>query len=134
VTRAIIAALNATVPKAFRRATNTAGHAIVGSAAYRSNQDPRGILLHLRTTYGIPSPAKCNANEALFAAPWNTTEPIEAYFDRIEDCFAAAMIASPPYTTEQMIIRTITSIQLTGLYSQALIEWNALPDIGKTWD
>ncbi len=44
------------------------------------------------------------------------------------------MIALPPYTTEQMIIRAITSIQLTGLYSQALIEWNALPDADKTWD
>ena len=134
VTRAVIAALNTAVPKAFRRATNAAGHAIVGSAAYRSNQDPRAILLHLWTTYGIPSPAERNANEALFAAPWNTSEPIEAYFDRIEDCFVAAMIASPPYTTEQMIIRAITSIQLTGLYSQALIEWNALPDADKTWD
>ena len=51
-----------------------------------------------------------------------------------EDCFVAAMIASPPYTTEQMIIRAITSIQLTGLYSQALIEWNALPEADKTWD
>jgi hypothetical protein len=134
ITRAIIAALNVAVPKAFRRATNAAGSAIVGSAAYRSNQYPRDILLHLRSTYGIPSPAERNANEALFAAPWNTAEPIEAYFDRIEDCFVAAMIASPPYTMDQMVTRAITSIQLTGLYSQALIEWNQVPDADKTWD
>lgn len=134
VTRAINAALNTAVPKAFRRGTNAAGAAIVGSAAYRSNQDPRDILRSLRSTYGIPSPAERNANEAMFAAPWNTAEPIEAYFDRIEDCYVAALIASPPYTMEQMIIRAITSIQLTGLYSQALIEWNQLPPANQTWD
>lgn len=134
VTQAIIAALNNAVPKAFRRGTNAAGAAIVGSAAYRSNQDPRDILRSLRATYGIPSPAERNANEAMFAAPWNTSEPIEAYFDRIEDCYVAAIIASPPYTMEQMMIRAITSIQLTGLYSQALIEWNQIPTANQTWD
>ena len=134
VTRAVIAALNVAVPKAFRRGTNAVGGAIVGSAAYRSNQDPRAILLALRTTYGIPSPAERNNNEAMFAAPWNTSEPIETYFDRMEDCYVAALIASPPYTMEQMITRALTSIQLTGLYSQALIEWNLLPTATQTWD
>ncbi len=134
VTRAIIGALNSAVPKAFRRGTNAAGGAIVGSSAYRSNQDPRAILLALRTTYGIPSPTERNANETLFAAPWNTAEPIETYFDRIEDCYVAALIASPPYTMEQMSTRAITSIQLTGLYSQALIEWKMIPAANQTWD
>jgi hypothetical protein len=40
VTRAIIAALNAAVPKAFRHATNTAGHAIVSLAAYQQPGPP----------------------------------------------------------------------------------------------
>lgn len=133
VTRAIIAALNIAVPKAFRRGTNAGGAAIVGSGAYRSNHDPRAILLALRATYGIPSPAERNANEALFTAPWNTAEPIEAYFDRIEDCYVAALIAAPPYTMEQMSARALMSIQLTGLYSQAIIEWNLLP-AGQTWE
>jgi hypothetical protein len=35
---------------------------------------------------------------------------------------------------EQMRARTLTSIQLTGLYSQALIEWNLLPVDNQTWD
>ena len=40
----------------------------------------------------------------------------------------------PPYTMEQMKARALTSIQLTGLYSQALIEWNLLPVDTQTWD
>jgi hypothetical protein len=135
VTRAIIAALNIAVPKAFKRSTAADGGAIVGAGtSYRHNHDPRTILLALRTTYGIPSPAERNANDAAFAAPWNPAEPIETYFDRLEDCYVAAIIASPPYTMEQMMTRAIMAVQLTGLYSQALIEWNGMPAAARTWD
>ena len=134
VTRAIIAALNVAVPKAFRRGTTAVGGALIGAAAYRSNMDPRAILLALRTTYGVPSPAERNANDAAFAAPWNTNEPIETYFDRLEDCYVAAIIASPPFTMAQMMTRAIMAIQLTGLYSQALIEWNSTVPATRTWE
>ena len=134
VTRAINAALNIAVPKAFRRTGIPAAGTIIGSTAYRANHDPRDILLGLRTTYGTPSPAERSANDALFAAPWNPTDPIETFFDRLEDCFVAALIATPPYTVEQMCTKAIMAIQLTGLYSQALIEWNAHPPANKTWD
>ena len=40
VTRAIIAALNVAVPKAFRRGTTAVGGALIGAAAYRSNHNP----------------------------------------------------------------------------------------------
>ena len=134
VTRAIIAALNVAVPRAFRRGTTAAGGTLIGTAAYRSNHDPRAILLALRTTYGNPSPAERNANDAQFAAPWNTAEPIETYFDRLEDCYVAAIIASPPFTMEQMITRAIMAIQLTGVFSQAIIEWNGMAAATRTWD
>lgn len=134
VTRAINAALNVAVPKAFRRNSAPTGGNIIGTTVYRSNHDPRDILLALRTVYGTPSPAERNANDALFAAPWNPAEPIETYFDRLEDCYVAAIIAMPPYTIEQMMTKAIMAIQLTGLYSQALIEWHALPPATKTWD
>ena len=41
---------------------------------------------------------------------------------------------SPPYTMEQMMTRAIMSIQLTGLYSQALIEWQQILPVNHTWD
>ena len=116
------------MPKAFRCSTAANGGALVGArTSYRHNHNPRTILLALRTTYGIPSPAERNANDGAFAAPWNPAEPIETYFDRLEDCYVAAIISSPPYTMEQMMMRAIMAVQLTGLYSQALIEWNGMP-------
>ena len=134
VTRAIIAALNAAVPRQFKRGTTAAGGPMLGSTSYRSNHDPKTILLSLRTTYGIPSPAERQANDAAFAAPWDQNDPIEAYFDRLEDCFVNAVIAKPPYTIEQLITRAIMGIQMSGLYPQALIEWQQLPQHQQTWD
>ncbi len=75
VTRAIIVALNIAVPKAFKRGTTAVGGAMIGVAAYRSNHNLRAILLALRTTYDIPSPAECNANNAAFRPPGTPRSP-----------------------------------------------------------
>lgn len=127
VTRAINAALNIAVPKQFKRRTMAANGTLLGSTSYCTNHDPWAILLSLQDTYGTPSPAECQANDAAFAMPWDPNEPIKAYFDCLKDCFVAAVIAKPPYTMEQLITQAIMGIQLTGLYSQALIKWQALP-------
>lgn len=133
VTQAIINALNIAVPKEFKRGTNAAG-TIMGASPYRNNNNPRTILLALRTLYGRPTPAEKQANNALFGAPWNPADPIETYFDRLEDCFVTAIIATPPYTMEQMMDMAIMTLQITGLYSQALTEWESLPPNDRTWD
>ena len=133
VTQAIINALNVAVPKEFKRGTNAAG-TIMGAGPYRNNNNPRAILLVLRTLYGRPTPAEKQANNALFGAPWNPADPIETYFDRLEDCFVTAIIATPPYTMAQMMDMAIMTLQITGLYSVALTEWERTPPADKTWD
>jgi hypothetical protein len=132
ITHAIIAALNIAIPKQFKRGTTALGGAIIGSASYRSNHDPRTILLSLCTTYSIPTPAERQVNDTAFAAPWNSNDPIETFFDCLEDCYVAAIITTPPFTLDQMINRAIMSIQLTSLYSQALINWNAIAPATRT--
>ena len=133
VTQAIINALNVAVPKEFKRGATAAG-TIMGASPYRNNNNPRTILLALRDLYGRPSPAEKQANNTTFAAPWNPAEPIETYFDRLEDCYVTALIASPPFTMAQMIDMAIMTLQVTGLYSRALTEWEAMPPAAKTWD
>ena len=133
VTQAVINALNTAVPKQFKRGTNAAG-LILGANPYRNNQDPRAILLSLRTLYGKPSPAEKQANSNAFREQWNPADPIETYFDRLEDCYVTALIASPPFTMPQMCDMAITSLQLTGLYSDALTEYERLPAAQQTWD
>lgn len=133
VTQAIINALNTAVPKQFKRGTNAAG-LILGANPYRNNQDPRTILLALRTLYGKPSPAEKQANSNAFREQWNPADPIETYFDRLEDCYVTALIAPPPFTMPQMCDMAITSLQLTGLYSDALTEYERMPAAQHTWD
>lgn len=53
---AVNAALNAAVPKAFRRNGTPAGGAIIGTSAYHANHDPCDILLALRSVYGNLQP------------------------------------------------------------------------------
>ena len=119
----IITILNLAVPKQFRCDTTAVRGAIIGVASYCSNQDPHTILLALHLTCGIPILAKHQANATLFVAPWTANDPIESYFDNwLEDCYIAAIIATPSYTMKQMVNRAIMGIQLTGLYNQALIE------------
>ena len=107
ITHAIIAALNVAVPKQFKRGATTLGGGHHRLASYRSNHDPCAILLALRNTFGIPTPAERQANDTAFAAPWNSYGPIKTFFDHLKDCYVATIIAT---------------IQLTGLYSKALIE------------
>jgi hypothetical protein len=133
VTQAIINALNTAIPKQFKRGTNAAG-LILGANPYRNNQDPRSILLALRTLYGKPSPAEKQANANSFREQWNPADPIKTYFDRLEDCYVTALIATPPFTMPQMCDMAITSLQLTGLYSDAFTEYERLPAAQQTWD
>jgi hypothetical protein len=74
-----------------------------------------------------------NMEPVKFAAPWNPNEPIETFFDRLEDCYVFSIMAKPPYTQEQLIDNAIMSIQCTGLYKTALLEWQGFTEENKTW-
>ena len=39
----------------------------------------------------------------------------------------------PAYTMEQMEDKALIAIQYTGLFSQAILDWNRLPLENKTW-
>ena len=128
VQTAIIAALNQAVPKRFKRSDT------VGAQNYKNNQNPRDIIAALRDSYGRPTPAEKEANETAFNTEWNPIDPIEAFFDRLEDCFITAFIAKPPFTKPQLIDKAIRAIQRTGLYNSALISWNAKPEANQIWE
>ena len=69
-----------------------------------------------------------------FAAQWNPADPTETYFDCLEDCYVTAIVATPPYTLEQMMDMAIMTLQITGLYQQALTEWERMLPTQCTWD
>ena len=129
VRRAVNEALNAAVPNAFRKPIGNQ----IGTKVYTVRDDPQTILTDLRAKYGTCTPSEKAANGRRFDEQWDPNEPIEALFDRLEDCYIFAMQNKPPFTLEQMIDKAITAIQLTGLYERALLEWQDFDEANKTW-
>mmetsp|Transcript_29745 Transcript_29745/g.64078 ORF Transcript_29745/g.64078 Transcript_29745/m.64078 type:complete len:236 (+) Transcript_29745:251-958(+) len=132
VQRAIINALNTAVPKSYRCAQG--GTFGIGHTNYKAMTQPRDILAQLQNLYGRPSPGEKETNNNRFKLAWDhANKTIEDYFHRLEECYVTALCAKPAYTTEQLIDKTIMSIQLTGLYPTALLEWNRFKNDNKTW-
>ena len=69
----------------------------------------------------------------MWAAPYNTSDPIEYIFDRLEECFVVAIVAKPAYSTEKTVDKALIAIQLTSLYSIAILEWNVIDEVIQTW-
>jgi hypothetical protein len=66
--------------------------------------------------------------------PWkHGTETIKEIFNCLKECYVIALRAKPAYTVEQLIDKAVTSVQLTGLYPTALLEWNGFAEENKTW-
>lgn len=83
---------------------------------------------------GPQSQAERQANDTTFDAAWDPQDPMEAYFDRLEDSYVATVIAQLLYTMEQLVTHAIMGIQLSRLYSQALIDWQAKAPALHTWE
>ena len=82
--------------------------------------------------YGETTTNKKRANEVAFSFPWNIDFPIEDYFFRLEECYVTALMVIPAYTMDQVVDKALSTIQPTGLFSQAVLEWNGLLLKNKT--
>eukprot|EP00804_Cyclotella_cryptica_P000700 CCRYP_000984-RA/>CCRYP_000984-RA protein AED:0.37 eAED:0.21 QI:0/0/0/1/0/0/3/0/1009 len=128
VRRAINDALNEAIPNAFRKPIGNQ----MGQKVYTVRDNPRDILSNLERSAAQALQPK-RRNNVLLGAPWDPNDPIEALFDRTEDCFIFALICKPQFTMEQIIDKAIVAIQLTGLYETALLEWSGFAEENKTW-
>ena len=72
VRRAINAALNAAIPRTFRRVSGDR----MGVRTFRPTDDPKQILNTLHSNYGRMTPLKKLAMEKRWSEQWNPNEPI----------------------------------------------------------
>ena len=77
VNRAIIAGINLSVSRTYRRAVEGA----VRTCNYRFTDDLKVILQGLQDNYGKMMPTEKTKMEAEWSAAWNPSEPIELLFD-----------------------------------------------------
>eukprot|EP00957_Ditylum_brightwellii_P181348 13814291-Ditylum_brightwellii.AAC.1 len=61
------------------------------------------------------------------------SEPIDAYFTRIEDCVQYATDGKMPFSAEQVMNAATFAVQKTGLFQEALQKWKAKLPADKTW-
>ena len=65
---------------------------------------------------------------------YNSNDPIEKLFVRIEQCMDMADTGKVPFTTEQVVYNAYNLVHQTGLYNSACNEWDNLPEKDKKWD
>eukprot|EP00957_Ditylum_brightwellii_P155802 11861184-Ditylum_brightwellii.AAC.1 len=61
------------------------------------------------------------------------SEPINAYFTRIEDCVQYAADGKMLFSAEQVMTVATFAVQKTGLFCEALRKWKAKLPADKTW-
>ena len=105
----------------------------MGVSTFRPTDDPKLILNTLRLNYGRMTPLEKSTMERRWSEGWNPNEPIENFFDCLEDCYVQSITQPPAYTAEQMVDKALTAIQTTGLFPTAILEWNGFMNIHQTW-
>ena len=93
----------------------------------------RTILDHQYTTYANISSADLQENDAVFRNPYDTNQPIETLFDRVENCGYYAAAGNTPYSLEQVIGIAFQLVYQTGLFVDNCKSWKRLPTQQKTW-
>ena len=48
----------------------------------------------------------------MWAAPYNSSDPLEDLFDRLEEFFVVALVAKSAYSIEQMVEKALITIQI----------------------
>ena len=93
----------------------------------------RDLIDHLLDRYGKITPAdiadcKNRMNDAI-----DSTQPIDIYFRKIDDCVQYAADGQVAFTPDQIVQTGYHAISTTGYYNDACKEWRKKASIEKTW-
>eukprot|EP00957_Ditylum_brightwellii_P061872 4695454-Ditylum_brightwellii.AAC.1 len=62
------------------------------------------------------------------------SQPIDAYFARINDCVLYASDGNMPYTAKQILTTTLHDMQKTSWFKEGIRAWKAKNAVDKTWE
>jgi hypothetical protein len=65
--------------------------------------------------------------------PLDATQPIDVYFQKIDDCIQYADDGQVAFTTDQILQTTYHAISTSGFYNDACKDWRKKPAVHKTW-
>ena len=64
--------------------------------------------------------------------PWNQEEPIEVFFNQIEESVECAQNGNAPFTNAQVINTAFAVMAQAKIFKEACKEWRRLPNNDKT--
>ncbi len=93
----------------------------------------RDLFDHLLDRYGKITPAdiencKRRMNDAL-----DSTQPIDVYFQKVDDCVQYAADGQVAFTPDQILQTAYHAISTSGHYNEACKEWRKKTVLDKTW-
>eukprot|EP00957_Ditylum_brightwellii_P002789 214897-Ditylum_brightwellii.AAC.1 len=83
--------------------------------------------------YGQIKPADLVANGNEYNKPMDISQPINAYFVRIDDCIQYASDGKTPYTSKQILPTALHAMQRTRWFKDGIRTWKVRDRVDKTW-
>jgi hypothetical protein len=108
---------------------NALSDEIVGYANCTSLQ----LLTHLLKYYAMIAPTEPTQSYERLNAPYDPNQPIEMFFQQIQDARAFAVAGGQPYGAAMIVNVAYTLLFNTGLFSYACRAWQSRAIAGKTW-
>jgi hypothetical protein len=66
--------------------------------------------------------------------PIDSTQPIDIFFQKVDDCVQYAADGQVAYTTVQILQTAYHAVSTSGYYNNACKEWRKRPTENKTWE
>lgn len=128
ISQAIRETIERCLPKAYRPQLPA------GADTWSQSWTVQQIMAAINQRYGRPSESAIADMKKAFASPFNQNDPIEPFFENINDCQIIAIAAEIPFTTEQLIQHVVSTLNRCPLYRLHIKEWKALRENQRnTW-
>jgi hypothetical protein len=93
----------------------------------------RDLLDHLLDRYGKITPVAIEDCKRRINEPIDSTQPINAFFQRVDECIQYAVDGRVAFLAEQILQTTYHAVSTSGYYADACKEGRKKAAVDKTW-
>jgi hypothetical protein len=94
---------------------------------------PRDLLDHLLERYGRITASDIANCRTKMEAPMDVTQPIDIYFQTIDNSIQFTTHGQVPFTPTQVVKTAYHAVSQSGIYNDACREWRRKALVDRTW-
>jgi hypothetical protein len=94
---------------------------------------PSDLLDHLLERYGRITASDIANCRTKMEEPMDVIQPIDIYFQTINDCVQFVTDGQVPFTPTQVVQTAYHAVSRSGIYNEACKEWRRKPVADRTW-